>query len=85
MKTIPVCRDNVIVSFIRRQFRMVNMKMQILAIICTTLLILLEIHSVIACARSETHKKYVIGHIVTIVLCVIVIVTQILLLGWHSH
>ena len=71
--------------YIGIQFGMVNMKTQILAIICTSLLILLEIHSVIACARSETHKKYVIGHIVIIVLCVIVIVTQIFLLGWHSH
>ncbi len=74
-----------IIDKIGIQLGMVNMKMQILAIICTSLLILLEIHSVIACARSETHKKYVIRHIMTIVLCVIVIVTHILLLVWHSH
>ena len=57
------------------------MRNQIIAILCLTLVILLEIHSVIACLRSETHRKYVIGHIMAIVFAILAIICQVLLLN----
>ena len=57
------------------------MRKQIIAIVCLTLLILLEIHSVVTCWKSDTHRKYMTGHIVAIVFAVIAIICQVLLLN----
>ncbi|MBO4845317.1 MAG: hypothetical protein J5525_03315 [Lachnospiraceae bacterium] len=57
------------------------MRVQIIAIVCLTLLILLEIHSVVTCWESDTHRKYVIGHIMAIVFAILAIICQILLMN----
>ena len=57
------------------------MRKQIIAIVCLTLLILLEIHSVVTCWKSDTHRKYMTGHIAAIVFAVIAIICQVLLLN----
>ena len=56
------------------------MRNLIIAILCLTLVIILEIHSVITCLRSETHRKYVIGHTMAIVFAILAIICQVLLL-----